>query len=230
MVNLLGQTELIVNSLKPKLPFHNSLIRLLSLSELKNTILKFCVRFLKIWYLEGESQPTPRSPLDQYKLLTSVGYQITNYLMISSTDSKTNINLYLEIIITVTNHFYALNGFIISLLSSQRVNICITSKVFQRVFNHTKYLYLLLIQYWTILRIQVLRKYNWVNSNLMQQLSNYEHQIETEISSRQLNKVKTNQRQSFTFTFYEEGWEFSFPDTNFSAHLQKAAQKLRILT
>ena len=196
-----------------KLPFHNSLIRLLCLSELKNTILKFCVRFLKIWYLEGESQPTPRSPLNQYKLLTSVRYQITNYLMIASTDSKTKINLYLAIVITVTNHFYALNGFITSLLGSQRVNICITSKVFQRVFNHTKYLYLLLIQYWTTLRIQVLRKYNWVNSNLMQQLSNYEHQIETEISSRQSNKVKTNQRQSFTFTLYEEGWEFSFPDT-----------------
>lgn len=133
--------------------------------------------------------PTTRSPLNQYKLLTRVRYQITSYLMISSTDSKTNINLYLAIFITVTNHFYAL---ITSLLGSQRVNICITSKVFRRVFNNTKYLYLLLIQYWTILKIQVLRKYNWVNSNLMQQLSNYEHQMETEISSRQSNKVKRN--------------------------------------
>lgn len=175
-----------------KLPFHNSLIRLLCLSEVKNTILKFCVRFLKIWYLKGECQPTTRSPLNQYKLLTRVRYQIISYLMISSTDSKTNINLYLAIFITVTNHFYALNGFITSLLGSQRVNICITSKVFRRVFNNTKFLYLLLIQYWTILKIQVLRKYNWVNSNLMQQLSNYEHQMETEISSRQSNKVKRN--------------------------------------
>lgn len=175
-----------------KLPFHNSLIRLLCLSEVKNTVLKFCVRFLKIWYLKGECQPTTRSPLNQYKLLTRVRYQITSYLMISSTDSKTNINLYLAIFITVTNNFYALNGFITSLLGSQRVNICITSKVFRRVFNNTKYLYLLLIQYWTILKIQVLRKYNWVNSNLMQQLSNYEHQMETEISSRQSNKVKRN--------------------------------------
>ena len=175
-----------------KLPFHNSLIRLLCLSEVKNTVLKFCVRFLKIWYLKGECQPTTRSPLNQYKLLTRVRYQITSYLMISSTDSKTNINLYLAIFITVTNNFYALNGFITSLLGSQRVNICITSKVFRRVFNNTKYLYLLLIQNWTILKIQVLRKYNWVNSNLMQQLSNYEHQMETEISSRQSNKVKRN--------------------------------------
>lgn len=167
---------------------------------MKNTILKFCVRFLKIWYLKGECQPTTRSPLNQYKLLTRVQggalsrvrYQITSYLMISSTDSKTNINLYLAIFLTVTNHFYALNGFITSLLGSQRVNICITSKVFRRVFNNTKYLYLLLIQYWTILKIQVLRKYNWVNSNLMQQFSNYEHQMETEISSRQSNKVKRN--------------------------------------